>query len=153
MKNENRRIPIQRHQDPYKGREDAYARQEEDSGMIEGRNAVIEALRAGQPIDKIYIAKGDTDAALGHIASKARDAGTVVVETDRRKLDAMSVTHAHQGVIALAAVKEYCTVQDILNAAAEREKIRLSLSATRYPTTIISAPSSEPLRRPVHTVL
>ena len=88
--------------------------------MIEGRNAVIEALRAGRAIDKIYLAKGDVDKALGHIASKARAAGVVVVECDRRKLDFMSATHAHQGVIALCAVREYCTIEDILALAAER---------------------------------
>ena len=77
--------------------------QAETDGIIEGRNAVIEALRAGTAIDKIYLAKGETDKTLGHIASRARDAGVVVVEADRRKLDAMSRTHAHQGVIALAA--------------------------------------------------
>ena len=88
--------------------------------IIEGRNAVIEALHAGRSIDKIYIAKGDVDKTLGHIASKARDAGVVVVEADRRKLDFMSQTHAHQGVIALAAVKEYCTVDDIFEVANER---------------------------------
>ena len=85
--------------------------------IIEGRNAVIEALRAGRDIDKIYLAKGERDKTLGHIASKARDAGIVVVEADRRKLDAMSATHAHQGVIAIAAVKEYCGLEDILAAA------------------------------------
>lgn len=90
--------------------------------IIEGRNAVIEALRAGRSIDKIYIAKGDVDKTLGHIASKARAAGIVVVEADRRKLDFMSQTHAHQGVIALAAVKEYCTVDDIFAVAAERSE-------------------------------
>ena len=68
-------------------------------GVIEGRNAVIEALRAGTAIDKIYLARGETDAALGHIASTARAAGVVVVEADRRKLDYMSATKAHQGVI------------------------------------------------------
>jgi len=88
--------------------------------LIEGRNAVTEALRAGRSIDKIYIAKGEVDKALGHIASKARDMGIVVVEADRRKLDAMSVTHAHQGVVAMAAVKEYCSIDDILAAAAEK---------------------------------
>lgn len=88
--------------------------------IIEGRNAVIEALRAGRLIDKIYIQKGETDKTLGHIASKARDAGVVVVDADRRKLDNMSRTHAHQGVIALAALREYCSVQDILEIASER---------------------------------
>ena len=88
--------------------------------IIEGRNAVIEALRAGHAIDKIFIAKGDVDKTLGHIASKAREKGIVVVEADRRKLDAMSQTKAHQGVIALAAVREYCTLEDIFAIAAER---------------------------------
>jgi len=92
----------------------------EADGVIEGRNAVIEALRAGETIDKIYLLKGDTDKTLGHIASTARAAGVVVVEADRHKLDAMSRTHAHQGVIALAAVREYATVESILKAAADR---------------------------------
>ena len=87
---------------------------------IEGRNAVIEALRAGRAIDKIYIAKGEVDQTLGHIASKARNQGVVVVETDRRKLDQMSQTRAHQGVVAVCAVKEYCSVQDILAIANDR---------------------------------
>ena len=92
----------------------------EADGIIEDRNAVIEALRAGTAIDKIYLAKGETDKTLGHIASKARDAGIVVVEADRRKLDNMSRTHAHQGVIALAAVREYVTVESILRSAADK---------------------------------
>ena len=92
----------------------------ENDGIIEGRNAVIEALRAGVAIDKIFIARGETDAALGHIASAAREKGVVVVDADRRKLDAMSLTHSHQGVIAQAAVREYASVDDILAAARER---------------------------------
>ena len=85
--------------------------------LIEGRNAVMEALRAGRTIDKIFIAKGDVDKTLGHIASKARSAGIVVTEADRRKLDAMSQTHAHQGVIALVSAHDYVEVEDILAAA------------------------------------
>ena len=92
----------------------------EADGMIEGRNAVIEALRSGTAIDKIYLQKGETDKTLGHIASRARAAGTVVVEADRRKLDAMSRTHAHQGVIALASVREYVSVESILHSAREK---------------------------------
>lgn len=94
--------------------------QEQSDGIIEGRNAVLEALRVGTPMDKLYLAKGETDATLGHIASKARAAGTVVVETDRKKLDMMSVTHAHQGVIAVTAVRAYVSVDDILAAAREK---------------------------------
>ena len=89
----------------------------EADGVIEGRNAVIEALRAGVQIDKIFIMKGETDATLGHIASTAREAGIVVVDADKRKLDFMSRTHSHQGVIALAAVREYVGVDEILAAA------------------------------------
>jgi len=88
--------------------------------IIEGRNAVMEALRAGRALDKLYINKGEVDRTLGHIASTARDKGVVVVECDRRKLDFMSRTHAHQGVIAVCAVREYCTIEDILAIAAER---------------------------------
>ena len=94
--------------------------QAEADGIIEGRNAVMEALRAGNPIDKVFIARGETDATLGHIASTARDKGIVVVECDRKKLDFMSVTHAHQGVIAVAAVREYASVDDILDIAREK---------------------------------
>lgn len=78
------------------------------------------ALRAGTPIDKIFLARGETDATLGHIAAAARDKGIVVVECDRRKLDFMSRTHSHQGVIAQAAVREYASVDDILSAAREK---------------------------------
>ena len=92
----------------------------ENDGVIEGRNAVVEALRAGVTIDKIFIMKGETDATLGHIASTAREKGIVVVDADRRKLDNMSRTHSHQGVIALAAVREYVSVDDILAIAREK---------------------------------
>ena len=92
----------------------------ENDGVIEGRNAVVEALRAGVTIDKIFIMKGETDSVLGHIASTAREKGIVVVDADRRKPDNMSRTHSHQGVIALCSVREYASVDDILNAAREK---------------------------------
>ena len=94
-------------------------------GIIEGRNAVTEALRAGENIDKIYIMTGDEDQALGHIASTARKAGIVVVDADKRKLDRMSRTQAHQGVIAVSAVREYSSVEDILQRAADRSETPL----------------------------
>lgn len=96
---------------------------EQKNDIIEGRNAVIEAMRAGRTIDKIFIAKGEVDKTLGHIASKAREKGIVVVEADRRKLDFMSQTHAHQGVVALAAVREYCSVDDIFALAESRHEL------------------------------
>jgi 23S rRNA (guanosine2251-2'-O)-methyltransferase len=134
---QNRRRPPARHYDPYhrekneaKNAESENASEDEESfdgrrrgeGLIEGRNAVIEALRAGRALDKVYILKGDTDVTLGHIASKARQAGAVVVDADKRKLDSMSVTHAHQGVIALITVKEYVELGDILQIARDRNE-------------------------------
>lgn len=115
-----RREPVAKHMDPYHRRDDSDFEDDVGIGLIEGRNAVIEALRAGRALDKIYIAKGETDSTLGHIASKGRSSGAVVVETDRRKLDQMSITHAHQGVIAVATVKEYVSVQDILQIAQDK---------------------------------
>ena len=91
-----------------------------NESKIEGKNAVMEALKAGRTIDKVYIVRGEADKSLKFIASKARAAGAVVSEVDRRKLDFMSETHAHQGVIAVAAVREYSTVEEILSIAEER---------------------------------
>ena len=93
---------------------------EETEGQLEGRNALTEALRSGRTVDKVFIAAGDTDRALQHLAAMAKEAGAVVVPVDRRKLDAMSTTRAHQGVIALAAAREYFTIDDILQEAADR---------------------------------
>ena len=93
---------------------------EETEGQLEGRNALQEALRSGRTIDKVFIADGDTDRGLQRLAAEAKDAGAVVVSVDRRKLDAMSRTHAHQGVIALAAVREYVSIQSILDSAAAK---------------------------------
>ena len=117
---EKGRDPVRRHMDQYHRRDDPD--EEETRGVIEGRNAVIEALRAGRAIDKIYIARGETDSTLGHIAARGRSAGAVVVEADRRKLDQMSRTQAHQGVIAVASVTEYATVPEILAVSKERQE-------------------------------
>lgn len=93
---------------------------EETEGQLEGRNALTEALRSGRTIDKVLIAGGETDRGLQRLAAQAKEAGAVVVTVDRRKLDAMSVTHAHQGVIALAAAHSYVSVEDILAEAQAR---------------------------------
>ena len=93
---------------------------EEVEGQLEGRNALQEALRAGRTIDKVFIAEGDTDKGLQRLAAQAKEAGAVVVPVDRRKLDMMSFTHAHQGVITLAAAHEYATIDEIMEEAAAR---------------------------------
>ena len=94
--------------------------EEENEGQIEGRNALTEALRSGRTIDKVFIAAGETDRGLQRLAADAKEAGAVVVPVDRRKLDAMSQSHSHQGVIALVAAREYFTLEDILQEAADR---------------------------------
>lgn len=93
---------------------------EEVEGQLEGRNALQEALRSGRTIDKVFIASGETDRGLQRLAAEAKEAGAVVVPVDRRKLDAMSFTKAHQGVITLAAAHAYYTIDDILEEAASR---------------------------------
>ena len=94
--------------------------QEEDETRLEGRNAVTEALRAGRTIDKVFVADGDIDAGLQRLVAQVKEAGAVVVPVDRRKLDQMSTTHSHQGIIAQAAAHEYATIDDILEEAASR---------------------------------
>jgi len=92
----------------------------EDAGLIEGRNAVREALRAGLAIDKLYVARGGADHTLGPLIARAREQGVVVVVVDRRKLDVMSATGSHQGVIAAAAARSYASLDSILDAAQAR---------------------------------
>ena len=100
---------------------DTRRREQEDApeNMLEGRNAVTEALSAGRTIDKLFVADGDTDKALARICAMAKEAGAVVVPTDRRKLDFMSATGAHQGVIAMVAAHAYASIEDILQKAAD----------------------------------
>lgn len=94
--------------------------EELSEGVLEGRNAVTEALRSGRTIDKVFVAAGDTDRGLARLAAEAKAAGAVVNTVDRRKLDQMSVTHAHQGIIAMTAAHEYATIDDMLALARER---------------------------------
>ena len=88
-----------------------------EENIIEGKNAVTEAIRAGRALDKVFLVRGSNDRALAFIASSAKAAGAVVTECDRRKLDGMSQTGAHQGVIAVAAARAYCALEDILDRA------------------------------------
>ncbi|MGI6143804.1 MAG: 23S rRNA (guanosine(2251)-2'-O)-methyltransferase RlmB [bacterium] len=89
---------------------------------IEGRNAVLEALRSGRPIGKILVAEGSRPGPLQELRRLARERGVLVQEVERMRLDRMSLTGKHQGVIALALAKEYVTVDDILRVARERQE-------------------------------
>lgn len=87
---------------------------------IEGRNAVIEAFRAGKPIDKLFIQDGCQDGAIQTILREAKKGDTIVNFVAKERLDQMSDTKKHQGVIAYAAAYEYAEVADMLALAKER---------------------------------
>ncbi len=87
---------------------------------IEGRNAVIEALRAGTPIDKLFILDGCQDGPVATIRREAKKRDVYVKYVSRDRLDQMSVTGKHQGVIAYGASYEYSTVDDILQKAGDK---------------------------------
>ena len=88
-----------------------------DSLAIEGRNAVLEAFRSGKTIDKLYILDGCTDGAVSSIRREAKKAGTIVKFVDTKRLDQISVTGKHQGVIAFAAAYDYSEIEDIFEKA------------------------------------
>lgn len=97
--------------------------QEELNGqefVLEGRNAVIEAYRAGRVIDRLYLLDGCQDGPMMTIKREAKKHGTPVKFVARERLDQMSGTGKHQGVIAVAAAYEYAQVEDILRAARDK---------------------------------
>jgi 23S rRNA (guanosine2251-2'-O)-methyltransferase len=87
---------------------------------IEGRNAVIEAFRAGKTIDKLFILDGSQDGAISTIVREAKKAGTIINFVDKERLDRLSKTGHHQGVVAQAAAYEYAEVSDMLQAARDK---------------------------------
>ena len=87
---------------------------------IEGRNAVLEALRAGKPIDKLYVLDGCPDGPVRTIIREAKKGDTIINYVKKERLDQLSETGHHQGVIAMAASYEYATVEEILEKAKEK---------------------------------
>lgn len=94
----------------------------EGSNYVEGRNPVIEALKSGREIEKIIIANGTKEGSINKIVAMAREKNIIIQNVDRSKLDSMSDTKAHQGVIAIAAMYTYKSIEDILNLAKERNE-------------------------------
>ena len=93
---------------------------EMESGAVIGRNAVRELLKSERAVDKLLVQKGERNGSIVVLVAQAIERGIPVIETDKAKLDAMSDFAPHQGVIALAAEKEYCSVEDILAIAKDR---------------------------------
>ena len=89
---------------------------------IEGRNAVLEAFRSGKTIDKLFVLEGCQDGPVRTIVREAKKGDTLVRFVSKERLDQMSETKKHQGVIAVAAAYEYATVEDILARAREKEE-------------------------------
>lgn len=87
---------------------------------IEGRNAVLEAFRSGKPIDKVYVLDGCQDGPVRTIVREAKKYDTILNFVDKERLDQLSETKKHQGVIAVAAAYQYAEVDDILKAAEEK---------------------------------
>ncbi|HIS50974.1 MAG TPA: 23S rRNA (guanosine(2251)-2'-O)-methyltransferase RlmB [Candidatus Gallacutalibacter pullistercoris] len=88
--------------------------------IIAGRNAVSEALKAGRTIDSLYVVRGNHSGPISVLIAKAKKAGAVIKEADSRKLDALCGNANHQGVVAVAAVKEFSEMEDIFALAEER---------------------------------
>ena len=90
------------------------------SEQIEGRNAVLEAFRSGKCVDKLFILDGCQDGPVRTIAREARKTDTIINYVSKERLDQLSETHAHQGVIAQVAAYDYSTVDEILASAEEK---------------------------------
>ncbi|MBR5768343.1 MAG: 23S rRNA (guanosine(2251)-2'-O)-methyltransferase RlmB [Clostridia bacterium] len=103
-------------------REGRFRNEEKERGdtLVIGRNAVIELLKSGRDVNKIYVRRGEMTGSLTVIMAEAANRKIPVSEVETAKLDKMSGGAAHQGVIASAAVKNYSTVDDILSLADER---------------------------------
>lgn len=88
--------------------------------VIAGRNAVLELLKSGKDINKLFIEKGEKHGSINEIIAKAKENKIVIVEVDKLKLDNMAENH--QGVIAIVPPFNYCEVEDILNLAKEKKE-------------------------------
>ena len=93
-----------------------------NENKIEGRNAVMEAFRAGKSIDKLFVLDGCQDSPIRSIVREARKHDTIINFVAKERLETLSDTHKHQGVIALAAAYEYALVEDILEAAKAKDE-------------------------------
>lgn len=105
---------------PFKGKRFDKEKHDDSECTVEGKNAVYEAVKSGREIDKILFASGSISS-VGNIIALARKNGILTQETDKRKLDKLSTTGSHQGIIALCAAVPYRSVDDMLNKAKEAD--------------------------------
>ena len=90
---------------------------ERNENQLEGRNAILEALRNGRDMEKLMVIKGSAEGTIKRIIAQASKKGVVIQEVSRQKLDELSQTKNHQGVIAIVSAHNYATIEDILDNA------------------------------------
>lgn len=101
---------------------DRFADNEEESLVIYGRNAVLEAFRSGKTIDRLYVQEGVADGTLQSILRTAKKTDAVINFVNKERLNKYAEGDKHQGVVAMAAAYNYAEVEDILNAAKEKDE-------------------------------
>lgn len=94
----------------------------EEQYIVEGRNAVLETLKSGRDINKVLIQKGEKNGSIIQIISMAKEKRLVITEVEKSKLDAISPTKHHQGVIIYTSPQKYCEVEDILKIAKQKNE-------------------------------
>lgn len=128
-KNDNKKVEQkQLHKKSNKTNRDFKANNKEEKtqknfdDQVEGRNSVLELLESQKDINKIFVTRGEKQGSINKIIGRAKGKGIVLVEVDRSKLDEMSQTGNHQGVIAIVPPFEYCEVEDILDVAKSKNE-------------------------------
>ncbi|MBQ6052208.1 MAG: 23S rRNA (guanosine(2251)-2'-O)-methyltransferase RlmB [Clostridia bacterium] len=103
---------------PEKKREEP--KNEDSENMVYGRNPVMETIRSGRTVDKLFVAKGEREGSIVRVIAMAREKGITVVEAEKAKLDSMTRSSSHQGVVAITTEFSYCEPEDILAYAEEK---------------------------------
>ena len=104
----------------YKSKRNFEKKESPDENIIVGRNPVLELLGSDRAVEKLYIQKGSREGSISKIFSLAKERSIVITEVDKRKLDELACGNAHQGVAAIAAAKEYVSIEDIVEIAKSR---------------------------------
>lgn len=108
--------------DDYKRNDSGFIEEKEDNGIVVGRNAVRELLKSNRAIDKIYVRKGDREGSITVLIAEASNKNIPIIEAEPQKLDNLACGANHQGIVALASMKEYSTIDDMLALASERNE-------------------------------
>ena len=125
----NRKKYSRKPEDARRDRQAEKTQVEMPEGLVIGRNAVRELLKSGRAVDKLMVRRGDREGSIVVITAEAIARGIPVIEVEKAKLDSMTGFAPHQGVVAMAAEKEYCEVDDILDLAKERgEPVLIAIS-------------------------